>query len=145
MNDTMYTLEEIAALRQKCAELQLEGREILEKYSDAELQKICNGIGPDSFSKTMRSLVTNLHPTLEVVAFIHDVEFEESDGTKESFTKSNDRYYTNGCISAKAEYAWYNPTRYVVIAQALRHSLTCQKFGWDGYKKQGDKNVESTF
>ncbi len=141
----MYTLEEIAALRQKCAELQLEGRGLLDKYTDEELQCICNGIGPDSFSKSMRAFVTNLHPTLEPVAFIHDVEFEESDGTKENFTKSNDRYYTNGCIAAKSEYAWFNPTRYVVIAQALRHSFMCHKFGWDGYKKQGDKNAESAF
>ena len=32
----MYTLEEIAALRQKCETLHLEGREILDNYSDAE-------------------------------------------------------------------------------------------------------------
>lgn len=42
----MYTLEEIATLRQKCIALELDGREVLEKYSDRDLQKICNGIGP---------------------------------------------------------------------------------------------------
>ena len=131
----MYTLEEIAALRQKCAELRLEEREILEKYSDAELQKICNGIGPEAFPHGVRSITTSLHPTLEPVAMIHDVEFDESDGLKSTFTEVNDRYYTNGCIAAKAEYGWYDLRRYVVMIQALRHSRLCQLGGWYGYRE----------
>lgn len=136
----MYTLEKIAALRQKCADLKLEGAEKLDKYTDAELQKICNGIGPEVFPYGVRSITTSLHPTLEPVAMLHDIDFEESDGTKTTFTAANDRYYSNGCIAAKAEYAWCNPVRYIVIAQALRHSRLCQLWGWTGYKKQGAKN-----
>ena len=136
----MYTLEEITALRQKCDELQLEGREILDRYSDEELQVICNGIGPEAFPKGIRSITTSLHPTLEVVAMIHDVEFEESDGLKSTFTEINDRYYTNGITAAKAEYGWYNPARYIVIAQALRHSRLCQLGGWCGYLSLSERN-----
>lgn len=138
----MYTIEEIKSLRRKCSDLKLEGREILEKYSDKELQKICNGIGPEAFPKGIRSVTTSLHPTLEPVAMIHDVEFEESDGIKSTFTAANDRYYTNGCKAAKAEYGWCNPVRYIVIAQALRHSRLCQLGGWFGFKEQGERNTK---
>lgn len=78
----MYTLTEIAALRQECNTLELEGREILEKYSDEELQKICNGIGSSGMPPFLRRTMNTLHPTLQPVALIHDVEFEESDGSE---------------------------------------------------------------
>lgn len=136
----MYTLEEIAALRNKCDELKLEGREKLSRYTDEELQVICNGIGPEAFPHGVRSITTSLHPTLEPVAMIHDVEFEGSDGLKSTFTEINDRYYTNGITAAEAEYAWYNPVRYIVIAQALRHSRLCQLGGWYGYRETYERN-----
>ena len=136
----MYTLEEIAALRLKCEELKLEGREKLSRYTDEELQVICNGIGPEAFPHGVRSITTSLHPTLEPVAMIHDVEFEESDGLKSTFTEVNDRYYTNGCIAAKAEYGWYDLRRYVVMIQALRHSRLCQLGGWYGYRETHERS-----
>lgn len=136
----MYTLEEISSLRQKCIELKLEGREKLNKYTNEELQVICNGIGPAAFPYGVRSITTSLHPTLEPVAMIHDVDFEESDGLKSTFTAINDRYYTNGCIAAKAAYGWYNPVRYIVIAQSLRHAQLCQLCGWCGYMELYERN-----
>lgn len=136
----MYTIEEIAALRQKCISLNLDGTEKLEKYTDEELQAICNGIGPVAFPYGVRSVTSSLHPTLEPVAMIHDVEFEESDGLKSTFTAINDRYYTNGITAAEAKYAWYNPVRYIVMAQALRHSRLCQLFGWHGYLEMHERN-----
>lgn len=134
----MYTLEEIAALRRKCNQLHLKGAEKLSRYTNEELQVICNGIGPESFPKGMRKFVTTIHPTLEPAAMIHDVEYEESDGSRLSFTAANDRYAENGSILAEAEYAWYNPLRYVVKLQAARHARTCQLCGWQGYLEQNE-------
>jgi hypothetical protein len=71
---------------------------------------------------------------------IHDVEYEESDGLKSTFTAINDRYYSNGITAAEAEYAWYNPVRYIVIAQALRHTRLCQLCGWCGYMELYERN-----
>ena len=124
----MYTLKEIAALRQKCAELRLEGREILEKYSDAELQKICNGIGPELFPEWARKIITVIHPVLEPAALIHDVEFSESDGSAEKFVRANDRFFSNGLCCAMA-YAWYDLRRYAVCFQAYRLTVLCRHFG----------------
>ena len=132
----MYSLEQIAVLRKKCNDLKLVGREVLDKYSDEELQCICNGIGPDVFPFGIRKFVTFIHPTLECCAFIHDVDFYESNGTRDHFSASNYRYAKNGEILAKAAYSWYNPARYIVILQGCRHALLCQKYGWSGYKER---------
>jgi hypothetical protein len=108
----MYSLEEIAALRNKCIELDLDGREVLEQYSDTELQIICNGIGPEAFTKAARKIVDELHPSLKPVAVVHDVEWYESDGSRASFYASNERFKRNGRKCAAAEYPWYDLRRY---------------------------------
>ena len=124
----MYTLEEIAALRQKCSELHLEGREVLDKYGDEEQQTICNGIGPRGVPLFLRKALNRLHPALEPAALIHDVDFEESDGTEENFIRANDRFFTNGSLGA-LNYAWYDPRRYAALFQAYRLSMLCRHFG----------------
>ena len=78
----------------------------------------------------MRGLVSALHPSLAVVAFIHDIEWHESDGSKEKFTESNNRFKTNGYTVAKANYSWWNPLRYIVMNHARRFGNICQLFGW---------------
>ena len=88
----MNRLKEIKELKALAEELQLENREIIRKYKITELASIYNGIGPDSFPEWLRGLVSTLHPSLAVVAFIHDIEWHESDGSKEKFTESNNRF-----------------------------------------------------
>ena len=109
----MNRLKEIKELKALAEELQLENREIIRKYKITELAGIYNGIGPDSFPEWLRGLVSALHPSLAVVAFIHDIEWHESDGSKEKFTESNNRFKTNGYTAAKANYSWWNPFRYI--------------------------------
>ncbi|OQA76210.1 MAG: hypothetical protein BWY31_04646 [Lentisphaerae bacterium ADurb.Bin242] len=129
----MASLQEIIDLRARAEKLQLENREILDKYSDEELSQIYNGIGPDAFPAWLRRVISELHPTLAVVAFIHDVEWYESDGSEEKFAESNTRFKTNGYKVAKAEYGWYNPLRYIVMNDARRFGNLCQLFGWDAW------------
>ena len=131
----MYTLEEIAELRQKCASLELEGREILDDFSDEELQVHCNGIGPEAFPRWARDIVSGLHPSLEAAAFIHDGEWSGTECSKEHFSASNERFKTNGYICARAFYSWYNPLRYLVMNQARRFGNYCHCFGFNFYRK----------
>ena len=147
----MNRLKEIKELKALAEELQLENREIIRKYKITELASIYNGIGPDSFPEWLRGLVSTLHPSLAVVAFIHDIEWHESDGSKEKFTESNNRFKNNGytvakanyswwnplryigCTVAKANYSWWNPFRYIVMNHARRFGNICQLFGWDAW------------
>lgn len=103
----------INELRKKCYELELEGKEILDKYTDEDLEKIYNGIGPDAFPDWVRDFITELNPSLAPVALIHDVEWHESDGTEKTFHESNFRFRRNGNAVAKT-YAWYCLRRYIV-------------------------------
>lgn len=125
------TVEELI---KKARELKLENVEILDKYSFLDVFKIYNGIGPDRFPKALREFLNTLHPTLQVVALIHDIEYHEG-GTRKQFTESNDRFYRNGKTAAFAEYSWYDPRRYLVWNKARQFSNLCELFGWSGWTK----------
>ena len=121
-------------LIQTARELKLEDVEILDRYSEEEIGRIYNGIGPDRFPEALREFLNTLHPTLQVVALIHDLEYHEG-GTREQFTESNNRFYRNGKTAAFAEYGWYDPRRYLVWNKARQFSNLCQLFGWPGWTK----------
>ena len=129
----MASLQEIKSLCALAEECGLENREILGKYKNTELASIFNGIGPDAFPDWLRNTITALHPSLAVVAFIHDVEWHESDQSEEKFTESNERFKTNGYAVAKHKFGWYDPRRYIVMNQARRFGNICQTFGWSAW------------
>ena len=134
----MSNVKEVRKLLALAEKYKLDGREILNRYKPKQLAKIYNGIGPDSFPEWLREVITDLHPSLAVVAFIHDVEWYESDGSQERFTESNDRFRRNGFRVAKAEYAWWNIIRYFVMFDARKFAWACQTFGFDDWV--GDKD-----
>ena len=129
----MATIDEIGKLKSLCEECGLENREILSKYTDEELAAIFNGIGPDAFPQWLRSALDALHPSLAPVAFIHDVEWHESDGTEASFAESNARFRRNGCTVASAAFGWWRPRRYLVMWDAVKFARLCQRFGWSAW------------
>ena len=139
----MNKLKEIKRLRELAEKYGLEDREILSKYPMNRLAQIYNGIGPDAFPEWLRGFVTALHPSLAAVAFIHDVEWSESDGTDETFKATNDRFKRNGSKVAEAEYGWWNPRRYAVMNQARRFGNYCQMFGKGGWLKCHEEKAKA--
>ena len=129
----MADLNEIRRLRAVCEECGLEGREILDKYTDEELAALFNGIGPEAFPSWLRTALDALHPSLAPVAFIHDVEWSESDGSEESFAESNARFRRNGITVACAAYGWWRPRRYLVMWDSVKFARICQRFGWSAF------------
>lgn len=138
----MATLKDVKRLKYICEKYGLEGREILDKFTNAQLQTVFNGIGPEAFPDWLRSVFDFLHPSLEAVAFIHDAEWELSDGTKESFKASNERFKRNGYKVAKAEFGWWRPRRYVVMNQARRFGNICQAFGWSAWMEPYNERLK---
>ena len=130
----MAGIDEIKRLKRLCEEYGLEGREILSRHTDEELAGIFNGIGPDAFPQWLRSALDAVHPSLAPVAFIHDVEWHESDGTKESFSESNSRFRQNGCKVASAAFGWWRPRRYLVMWDSVKFARICQRFGWSAWR-----------
>ena len=129
----MAGVDEVKRLKALCDESDLEGREILSKDTDDELAAIFNGIGPDAFPQWLRSALDALHPSLAPVAFIHDVEWHESDGTETAFAESNARFRRNGCKVASAAFGWWRPRRYLVMWDAVKFARICQRFGWSAW------------
>ena len=129
-------VKHVRKLREKCEEWELENRGILDKYSDRELADIYNGLGSDSMPAWLRDAVTFLSPDLEPDALIHDVEWHEADGTRESFTASNKRFKHNGYRSAKKCFGWADPRRYLMMNRARRYGNYCQTFGWSAWKEK---------
>ena len=130
----MASLKEVKRLKELCEKYELEGRGGLDGFPNTKLASMYNGIGPEKFPGWLRAVLDFIHPSLAPVAFIHDVEWTLSDGTKESFTASNKRFKRNGSKVAKAEYAWYNPRRYAVMNSARRFGNICQTFGWAAWR-----------
>ena len=129
----MADLNEIRRLRAVCEEYGLEGREILDKYTDEELAALLNGIGPEAFPSWLRTALDALHPSLAPVAMIHDVEWSESDGRRETFEASNARFRRNGCKVASASFGWWRPHRYKVMWDAVKFARICQTFGFGAF------------
>ena len=130
----MYTFKEIAALRQQCYEFSFDGREILDKYTNEELQAICNGIGPGFLPAFVRKGINFFNPALQCAAFIHDVEFFESDGTREAFEAANARFLSNG-IKAAWNFKWYDLRRWITLFQICRFTFLCRNFGWSSWSE----------
>ena len=126
----MSSIDTIMELYYRALELHLENIEILERYSFEDLAKIYNGIGPDSFPEWLRKVISSLHPSLAPAALIHDVEWHESDRTRDSFTESNARFKRNGKSIAKQSFFILNPRRWIVWNQSRRFGNYCELFGW---------------
>ena len=127
----MSTAYHCARLRVRCEAWALEGREILDKYTNEQLAEIYNGLGSDGMPPWLRKAATFLSPDLEATALIHDVEWHEADGTREGFTASNDRFKRNGRRSARCRFAVWDPRRYMLMNRARRYGNYCQLFGWE--------------
>ena len=130
----MTTTEEAHRLRSLCETYGLEGGEILARYTDEELAAIYNGIGPEAFPQWLRAALDAIHPSLAPVAFIHDVEWHESDGSASSFEASNARFRRNGIAVACEAFSWWRPRRYKVMWDAVKFARVCQRFGWSAWR-----------
>ena len=134
-------MEDLYTLISTAKEMKLENVEILDRYSFRQISEIYNGIGPDRFPEWLREMLDDLHPSLCVVALIHDLEYYEG-GSKEMFTESNERFYRNGKTVAFAKYAWYDPLRYLVWNKARQFRNICNSFGWAGWNKTENQEEE---
>lgn len=128
-------MKTIAQLIELAARHDLAGREILAEFSEDELKKIYNGLGPDRFPKWLRTIVTEANGLFEPAALIHDVRYHIG-GTRDDFTAANNEFRLNCYALVCAAYAWYDPRRYKWLFRAWRYAGYCQEFGWSGYTKR---------
>lgn len=133
----------IEELIRKIKTMELEGAEILDRFTAEAIGKIYNGIGPDRFPDWLRELVTESAGIFEPAAVIHDVEYDIG-GDWLDFTQANERFKRNCYKLVKDKYGWYNPLRYAWLNKARRWANYCQLFGWEGYHKRKEGAVKGS-
>jgi hypothetical protein len=136
---------EIIVLRELAEAASLEGRDLLLRPL-ATVSRVCNGIGPSWFPTRLRLAIDSLHPSLKVVAAIHDLWYYYGADTTEDFLRANRAFRENGEKVAKYLYGWYNPRRYLVAWNAARFAKLCDLAGKIAYvsaidERRSDENT----
>lgn len=121
----------------------LEGSEILDKYTVAELAEIYNGIGPEFLPEETRNKVTEYLAIFEAAALIHDVRYNEGDGTRKAFNLANVEFRANCRKLAEFHYAWYNWRRYRAYAVSeMLYKAVASEFGWIAFKSASGEDKQ---
>ena len=121
-------LAEIRRLREKCKEYELAGREILDRFTLAELAEEYNGAGPDSWLPEAREILTKAMSLFKPVILIHDIQFAQSDGSDEGFAKTVSDWCSNTRKILAAEYPFWT---WRLLSKSYRINLAY----WSGIMK----------
>lgn len=143
----MSNISEVQELIGLCERYGLSGIDFIRRFSISQLVENYNGIGPEWFPSWARKILDNICRVLLPMVLIHDVRFSHSDGSVEQFVAANDELRANGYKIAEAEYACYNPMRYIIKHRVRVLYRLCRDFGWTAYvagylKKEQQKNKE---
>lgn len=126
------TIEELKKMRRLADECNLVGKMFLNTLDEIVL-RVCNGIGPSWFPGKLRQTIDALHPSLHVVAAIHDLWYYYGKGNEDDFHAANEAFADNGIAVAKHLFGWYNPRRYLVMMSARRFARLCDIGGRFAY------------
>jgi hypothetical protein len=135
-------LPEVTELVNKAKEYGLENVEIIDKYTLNEIQRIYNGVGPDSFPAELRDALSDVNIACLPAVLIHDLEYVTG-GTKDEFAASNRRLKVNMRKCVKENYSIFNPFYWWYWFEARVFSKLCQKFGFSGWTLKEAAKPES--
>ena len=127
---------ELSLLRYKCKRYALEGCEILDNYTNSEISSIYNGAGPDSWKPIARQILTELMKLFKPEILLHDVQFEESDGTRETFDHVTDLWKRNCRKIFDTEFPLWT-------WKILKRSYRIERAYWWGVMQAGNLAVSS--
>lgn len=136
--------EKIDELVKKAVVADLGGLDILAGYSYEDLAKCYNGIGPEFLPAGARAKVTDYLSLFEPAALIHDVRYDDSDGSRYGFNFANLEFRENCFKLADAAYPWYSWRRYraYLAAEAL-FSAVASEAGWVAYLESFSKKRQT--
>ena len=131
----MIELEHYNIAVSDCIELPIKGGRILLKEDPARVFEICNGVGPESFPSSLRSMIDLTHPYMITASIIHDLRYYYGDGTVLDFIHSNNEFMINTTTVSDNMYGRLNPMRYLARRRARQFLELLDRFGWDAYTK----------
>ena len=118
-----------------CLTLPIRGGDILLKEDPDMAIEICNGVGPESFPSSLRSMIDLTHPYMITASIIHDLRYYYGKGTVFDFIDSNLDFMDNSIVVADNMYGRLNPMRYLARRRARQFRELLDRFGWDAYTK----------
>lgn len=116
-----------------CLTLPIRGGDILLKEDPDRAIEICNGVGPESFPSSLRSMIDLTHPYMITASIIHDLRYYYGKGTVFDFIDSNLDFMDNTIVVADNVYGRLNPMRYLARRRARQFRELLDRFGWDAY------------
>ena len=116
-----------------CLTLPIRGGDILLKEDPDGAIEICNGVGPESFPSSLRSMIDLTHPYMITASIIHDLRYYYGKGTVFDFIDSNLDFMDNTIVVADNMYGRLNPMRYLARRRARQFRELLDRFGWDAY------------
>ena len=116
-----------------CLTLPIRGGDILLKEDPDRAIEICNGVGPESFPSSLRSMIDLTHPYMITASIIHDLRYYYGKGTVFDFIDSNLDFMDNTIVVADNMYGRLNPMRYLARRRARQFRELLDRFGWDAY------------
>ena len=116
-----------------CLTFPIRGGDILLKEDPDRAIEICNGVGPESFPSSLRSMIDLTHPYMITASIIHDLRYYYGKGTVFDFIDSNLDFMDNTIVVADNMYGRLNPMRYLARRRARQFRELLDRFGWDAY------------
>lgn len=99
----MYTEQDIEELWKSVYFYELEYSEVMNSKTNAELAKVCNGIGSDAMPEQLRNGLTIFLFRYQPAGFIHDADYEYKPVSKE---EADLRFYENMLRIWKKDFGW---------------------------------------
>lgn len=125
----------VEQLIEKAKSLNLMGLRFILGFGIDAICKAYNGIGPQFLPEKLRNKVTSFLGIFEPAALGHDLRFDQSDGTRESFDYANCEFYVNCHKCAKDAYPWWNWKRYraYAVIDAMNELNCSDRGGWKAW------------
>jgi hypothetical protein len=109
--------------------------------SEAEIDCVYNGAGPDWMPQWGRDVLTGFLRIFKAAIAIHDWRFEYADGSEAGFKTANREFLANMRKIISAEYSIWEPFYWKWQWRAWIAYRTCVRFGWSAWidNKSGEE------
>lgn len=101
--------------------------------SDAEIERVYNGVGPEWAPRWFRSLLNFFFAVFLPAVWRHDQRYSHGDGTLVDFMSANSELGDNCRVCADAKYGALNPLRYAARAVGRKFAKICDLAGLPAY------------
>lgn len=120
--DAKY-LAQCAKVHAEIIRLNLQRHAKFDALTVEQFAQIYNGIGPDSWPTELREVMTAIYYDFAELPGVHDVDYFFSDGTREGWQATQDRWLWNGKKVLNARYPlwqfWNYKLRAIAWAKVL--------------------------